>query len=271
MAFLLFELGVDRTTRHLIRHLEESPLSCLCHEARRQRCSSLHHLHKRVSHHVRRRGRPIERRSAVPTMTMVLTKRPGSCARRSRCGTHPDMGPCHHILHLTRIRGCPTMPDSLLHIHNTRNHALYHLDHILHGLHMDLTLEMSNNMTHAFLCLTDQQLARVNDIGSAGTRGCHQSCIPKHRQDLFLITVLRQLLLTPLFVLFLDAEYSAFAIDISLILLLMGWAEQDQVEIEVLCQVGEQWKDALHEAIVGCGGIGRGVPHNGLHSQKSKV
>lgn len=160
------------------------------------------------------------------------------------------------------------MPCSLLHIHYTRDHTLHHLDHTLHGLHMDLTLEMPNNMTHALLRFTDQQLAWVNELGSSATGGCHQSRILQHRQDLLPITLLCQLLLTPLFVLFLDGEYSVLAVDMSLILLLMGWTEQNQVEIVGFCQVEKQWNDTLHEAIVGCGGIGRRVPHDGLYIQK---
>lgn len=52
-----------------------------------------------------------------------------------------------------------------------------------------------------------------------------------------------------------------------ILLLLKRWAEEDQMQVEVFCEVLKKRDGTLYKAIVGRSGIGRRVPHNGLRKR----
>lgn len=140
------------------------------------------------------------------------------------------------------------------------NHLGYHTLNQLYdrwsGLDVDLTLQMPDNMADTFLCLTDQQLSRINQLGST----CRdQSSVSEHGQNLFPLPLLPELLLLFDLVLLLDSQLPLFATGP-----VERWAEKDQVQVVGLGQVEEQWDGALDESVIRCCRVRRRVPDNGL-------
>lgn len=121
---------------------------------------------------------------------------------------------------------------------------------------MDLALQMPDHMADAFLCLADQQLSRINQLGPT----CRdQSSVPEHDQNLFPLPLLSELLLLLNLVFLLDGQFPLFAIG-----LVKWWAKKDQVQVVGLGQVEEQWDGAFDKSVIRCCWIRRRVPDNCL-------
>src|SRR5690554_4759186 len=133
-----------------------------------------------------------------------------------------------------------TVSDFLLDKDDLGHDTLDHLNDGLDSVDVDLALEMTNHMADTFLSLTDQQLAWINQFRAFGAHCRDQTCVPEHEQNLFPFPVLTQLLLSPDLILFPNGEGSSFTMIVAVVLILFEWwAEEDQMQVVVFCEMRE--------------------------------
>jgi len=147
------------------------------------------------------------------------------------------MRPGHQIL--ICHRQSPAVSRLLLNKDYSGHDSLDKIHHIGSCFHMDITLQVTDHMADSFLRLTDQELSGVNQLGSLGAWGRDQTRVPEHGHDLFLFSLLAQLLslFEVVLLLYCECPSPVIAVLVFLMLFLQRRTEQDQVQIVVFGQM----------------------------------